>query len=61
MRDPEGSLCFTIDILKWKEVCEMDKYVKAQMEVIEFEAEDVITTSVITAVSYTHLTLPTKA
>ena len=23
----------------------MDKYVKAQMEVIEFEAEDVITTS----------------
>lgn len=26
----------------------MDKYVKAQMEVIEFEAEDVITTSVIT-------------
>ena len=26
----------------------MEKYVKAQMEVIEFEAEDVITTSTIT-------------
>ena len=26
----------------------MEKYVKAQMEVIEFEAEDVITTSGIT-------------
>ena len=26
----------------------MDKYVKAEMEVIEFEAEDVITTSTIT-------------
>ena len=45
MRDPEGNLCFTIEIQIWKGVREMDKYVKAEMEVIEFEAEDVITTS----------------
>ena len=28
-----------------EEVCGMEKYVKAEMEIIEFEAEDVITTS----------------
>ena len=36
---------FTIDILWRKEVCKMEKYEKARMEVIEFESEDVITTS----------------
>ena len=46
----------------------MEKYTKAQMEVIEFENEDVITTSGCTiegygpgSVSYTHLTLPTNS
>lgn len=44
MRDPGGNLCF---IIKFKNegVFKMDKYVKAEMEVIEFENEDVITTS----------------
>ena len=45
MRDPGGNLCFAIEIQKRKEACEMDKYMKAEMEVIEFENEDVITTS----------------
>ena len=41
---------FTIDILWRREVCKMEKYEKARMEVIEFDAEDVITTSCSTGI-----------
>ena len=37
---------FHIEILYQRKCTDMKKYEKAQMEVIEFEAEDVITTSV---------------
>ena len=36
---------FHIEILYQRKCTDMKKYEKAQMEVIEFEAEDVITTS----------------
>ena len=36
---------FHIEILYLRKCTDMKKYEKAQMEVIEFEAEDVITTS----------------
>ena len=59
-----------IEIFCERRCANMEKYTKAQMEVIEFENEDVIGTSgcpdecygdCVGAVSYTHLTLPTIA
>ena len=38
------ALPFTIEFLR-KEVCEMEKYIAPEMEVVEFDNEDVITTS----------------
>ena len=40
-----GKTLFHIETQKWEEVRKIEKYEKARMEVIEFEAEDVITTS----------------
>ena len=44
MRDAAWQL-FHIEIFCERRCVNMEKYTKAQMEVIEFEAEDVITTS----------------
>ena len=38
------ALPFAIEFLR-KGVCEMEKYIAPEMEIVEFEAEDVITTS----------------
>ena len=43
---------FHIEILYQRKCTDMEKYEKAQMEVIEFEAEDVITTSGCTIEGY---------
>ena len=40
------ALPFAIEFLR-KEVCKMEKYVAPEMEIVEFDNEDVITTSAI--------------